>query len=437
MTLDELRCDCNCMFTPSDITDYIFKKAYSAHQYVAWLKVCSDGDIVVRTWAFRKRKDKPVEYTEVERKSLYQNWAVRRNIYLTSMSGYRPVYSPKTVKNSSRYGYNTYWSLKEEFNKWYSEKPMNVYAPIINQDDLFKDDKYKYCGFNGTCYQLFKYLTLYNKYPETEFLGKAGIEASPQYIKKVKKDKGFAKWLYKHRYEANSHGVTATLYAYNHNMDVRAAKRFLDLKREAHSRTNNMNGFKEYEDMAMKISEYMDQAGVGVYPYRDYWNACVYLGLDMRDTKNAFPKDFRRMHDLRTEERASKRAKEDAAAKRNMSKKFKKVSEKYRAFEIANENYKVIIPQNPKQLVHEGSVLHHCVGRMGYDAKMASEKCLIGFIRKIGDEDTPFVTVEFVMDGNRISQCYADHDSRPPQDVIDFAEEWGKQIKDARKKAVV
>lgn len=116
MTLDELRCDCNCMFTPSDITDYIFKKAYSAHQYVAWLKVCSDGDIVVRTWAFRKRKDKPVEYTEVERKSLYQNWAVRRNIYLTSMSGYRPVYSPKTVKNSSWYGYNTYWFLKEEFN---------------------------------------------------------------------------------------------------------------------------------------------------------------------------------------------------------------------------------------------------------------------------------------------------------------------------------
>ena len=36
-----------------------------------------------------------------------------------------------------------------------------------------------------------------------------------------------------------------------------------------------------------------------------------------------------------------------------------------------NEEYIIIIAKTPNQLVKEGSTLHHCVGRMNYDSKMA------------------------------------------------------------------
>lgn len=45
--------------------------------------------------------------------------------------------------------------------------------------------------------------------------------------------------------------------------------------------------------------------------YNDYINACLFLKLDMRMDKNLFPHDLQRWHDIRIDEMASKKAKDD------------------------------------------------------------------------------------------------------------------------------
>ncbi|MBQ7340246.1 MAG: PcfJ domain-containing protein [Clostridia bacterium] len=62
-----------------------------------------------------------------------------------------------------------------------------------------------------------------------------------------------------------------------------------------------------------------------------------------------------------------------------------------------------IIAKSPSELINEGSILHHCVGNMGYDQKVVDEKSLIFFIRTKDQPDTPLVTVEYSMDNFLLS----------------------------------
>lgn len=56
-------------------------------------------------------------------------------------------------------------------------------------------------------------------------------------------------------------------------------------------------------------------------------------------------------------------------------KQFKSVAKKYLPLErMKDEDYIIIIAKTPNQLVKESSTLHHCVGRMNYDSKMARER---------------------------------------------------------------
>ena len=85
-------------------------------------------------------------------------------------------------------------------------------------------------------------------------------------------------------------------------------------------------------------------------------------------------------------------------------------------------------------LIHEGEILNHCVGRMGYDQKFAREETLIFFIRTKEQPDTPLVTVEYSPTQKKVLQCYGDHDSKPTEEILDFVhKKWlpyaNKQIK--------
>lgn len=82
--------------------------------------------------------------------------------------------------------------------------------------------------------------------------------------------------------------------------------------------------------------------------------------------------------------------------------------------------YIAIIAQKPSDLTREGELLHHCVGRMGYDQKFAREESLIFFIRTREQPDVPLVTVEYSLKSKKVLQCYGDHDSKPNESVMEF-----------------
>ena len=437
MTYEELKNDCNfypAFETPGKVVAYALDNANMNTKYCSWLQMMG-SELVIRTFAFRSRKQNNycLELTEVERKTPGLEWAVRKNCYLTSMSGYRVVYEPKNAGHSTYYGYETYLFNESEFDKWCTEKPMGIYSHLLNLDKVFEIEKYKHCGFSRQ-QDLMEYLKLYEEYPEVEYFGKLGLKVSKALLWKCKKDRQFIRFLRDNVYKANLYGPKVTIYAYEAKLDFAVAEGSLMIKRDAERMTKKLRRVKELGVDRIGIYEYIQSNDISSWTYRDYWEACLELGLDMHDTKNCYPRDFQRMHDLRIQEYQAKKEKMNAQKKKKMVERFKKESAKYEDMLLKSDDLTLVLPKTPKDLVREGNKLHHCVGHMGYDKKMADGESLIVFVRKTDDIEKPFVTVEYIFKQRRVAQIYGDHDSRPPQEVIDFVNEWAEGFKKQLKK---
>lgn len=435
LTTEELKNDINLgpyWNTPTEVIRYIFQHASSHSSYCTWLQIIG-GEIYMRTWAFQCKKTDgyTTKYTEVERYCPLSDYAIRRNMRYT-MYGYFPVYEKETKKSSSTwYGYSYNSFNEEDFDKWYTEKPMGIYSPIINLQKLFECEKYKYCGYNPKD-NFTKYIREYNKDPMVEYFGKMGLRVSSMLVKKCRKDKQFMRFLRDHVSEVNTWGPAATIQAYKSHTTIREAAAFNEFKRKAMAWTRGLQDVKELSaNERLKIYKWShDRFGpyVDAYSYADYWRALTGLGLDLHNTKNTMPRDFKRMHDLRVDQWASEQAKREAEKLKALSKKFSEKAKEWKPYELHGDKYAIIVPQKMNELVREGDILDHCVGKMGYDEKMANGKSLIVFVRKVEEIDKPFVTVEYLPERRFVSQVYGKHDSKPDDDVEAFVDEWAKKL---------
>lgn len=124
--------------------------------------------------------------------------------------------------------------------------------------------------------------------------------------------------------------------------------------------------------------------------YRDYYRMCVDLEYE-NFTK--YPRYLKTYHDIVTRNYVS-------VQDEIMNKKFAQVVDRYRHLETTIGDFAIVVPKEAKELVHEGNVLHHCVG--GYIKKVAEGKSLIVFLRGKKEKEEPLVTVE--IRGNAIVQ---------------------------------
>lgn len=167
--------------------------------------------------------------------------------------------------------------------------------------------------------------------------------------------------------------------------------------------------------------DYIEKQRTNISSYADYIRACDYLGLDMSLPKNRYPHDFMRWHDIRIDEYHTAKALKDAEERKKLYEQFETVSNKYLSLQRNKDDaFVVIIARSPQDLIREGDLLHHCVGRMNYDQKFAREETLIFFVRDIAKPDVPFVTLEYSLKTRKILQCYGIRDSKPDESVLDF-----------------
>ena len=218
--------------------------------------------------------------------------------------------------------------------------------------------------------------------------------------------------------------VSAILKAYKDKIEIRTAQSLEVLKKELAS-----GAFKPIkaiigEDTA-KYKSYLIKQNASNRQYLDYVNACNYLGIDMTEPKNLFPKDFSCWHDIRADEYRTARALRDAEEKTELYSKFAAVAEKYLPLQKNGKgDYIIVIAKSPAELVEEGNALSHCVGRMNYDQKMVREETLIFFVRKKNAPDVPFVTLEYSLSRKAVLQCYGYQDSKPEKSVSTFVNKW-------------
>lgn len=320
------------------------------------------------------------------------------------------------------------WYESESWG-WQDDKYFNIQCPILNMEYLGKFPEYKYSAIELYPYaDIFKYLRLYEKYPQAEMLVKIGLApyaTSVQILRKIGKDKRFRKWLIHKRSELQYHGyyVGTILITYKTGKPLDKVQKLEEEKKSFYRQDGykNIKRLFKTDKEVTAFMEYVAEQNINLSSYSDYLHACEYLGLDMTLPKNRMPHNFKRWHDMRIDQYHTAKALKDAEERKELYAKFGVIAEKYLALQKSGKDaFAVIIARSPQDLIREGDILHHCVGRMNYDQKFVREESLIFFVRNITDPDTPFVTVEYSLRNKKVLQCYGDHDSKPSDSVMEF-----------------
>lgn len=101
----------------------------------------------------------------------------------------------------------------------------------------------------------------------------------------------------------------------------------------------------------------------------------------------------------------------------------KKRIEKY---EKIGDEFEIIVPREPVDIINEGASLNHCVG--GYLESVASGYKTILFLRKVSEPDKSFYTIE--VGDSRIVQIHGNHNKwlgNNPE-AIQFVIDWLKDV---------
>lgn len=403
------------------------KDTGGAIRWLCWFQDC-DGELLSRIFAAKKTKGKGTQLLEVMREVIGVDLYLMRSVFYNGMAGWS-CWFPE-INEVIDCSWNTYAI----------DAMPGVWIEMVNPEFVFEMPQFEYCGYRGG-FPLAPYLRMYCKEPGIEFFGKMKLRPTPALVKKAKSDPNFRKWLRQLTPEevskANACGPAAVMKAYRlHTKDFvglqNAAAEHMRKCKYAHA--YGLGPLLKAGHSAEKVLEYLDDQRkqdktTTAWQYRDYISACVYLKLDLKDTKNAFPKDLRRMHDRRIAERHSQEAKKDMEKRKQLYKDFAATAARLAFAATVGECYAIVLPKSPADLKKEGDYLHHCVGKCGYDAKMARGETFIAFLRISNKIRKPFVTIEFDLKSRKIRQCYGEHDSRPGEEVLAFANTWADTVK--------
>ncbi len=399
------------------------KKAYPApssdKRYYAYLAK-NDGELVKITVAVKHHKK--IWYAkQVAVHGIHSKLCFIKDIVFYYISGYVVGWHDLGLYNNRRW---------YEDGKWYTheDRYFDPYAPIVNMDYLAKFPEYKYAAWELYNYvDIIKYLRTYEKYPQLEYLMKMGLSAhyslSKQILYKVGKDKRFCKWLSAHKTELNRVGyyISTVLESYKSKSGLLETQQFETVKKVFCRESD----YKPIRDMLngdyKRYFAYIEKQNISHRIYLDYLKACTYLGIDMNEDKNRFPHDFKRWHDIRSDEYKTARVQKDAKERAEFYAKFATVADKYLPMQHDKRGcFIAVIAKSPADLISEGNALHHCVGGMGYDQKFIREETLIFFIRSKEAPDIPLVTVEYSLKRKRVLQCYADDNTKPADDILHY-----------------
>lgn len=339
------------------------------------------------------------------------------------------------------YGYRVGWFAEElqsyqkkfEDGKWYiaDTKYYDPYATLINRGVIAKIPEYKYSAYQHySGRDIISYLRIYERYPQTEYLLKNGLCAYAENItllKKFSKDKTFCKWFIRHRNElalpyGNTYNITTIREAYKTGWPLKEVNHFLFAKKQFEREARFKPIRTLFPDWKLQTYfDYSNKQNITDNLYLDYLNACNYLGVDMSKKQNLLPADFHKWHDIRIQQYSEAKAIEKAKNKPELMKKFSEVAEKYLPLQHNKRSaFICVIPRSLADLIHEGEMLHHCVGRMNYDERFTREESLIFFVRTKEHPEKPLVTLEYSLQTHKVLQCHANRNAQPDEDILHY-----------------
>lgn len=169
----------------------------------------------------------------------------------------------------------------------------------------------------------------------------------------------------------------------------------------------------EQENSKKKIVDFLRD-------YRDYADDCKHLHFDLSDKHINRPKDFKAMHDHMKDVRKynDNHLYDDAM--------IAAYDYLHGFVEYEDKKFKVIMAKTPQDLIDEGNANNHCVAK--YAEHVAKGESVVCFIRKVGEEDKSFCTMELKPDMVHydLAQCRGKNNEDAPKAVETFLKKYEK-----------
>lgn len=186
----------------------------------------------------------------------------------------------------------------------------------------------------------------------------------------------------------------------------------------------------------MKLLKYVTKNNIDSYEYYHY----VYMLRELNyklDKSYLFPKDFRK-EDARITGEYNKMVEQREIDKQNeQSELIKQISEGLRNMEDLKEfmdgsnGLLVYVPDSVKDLYEESKALHNCIST--YVDRVAGQKTLLFFVRKLDTPNAPFVAFEYC--NGEVVQCRYDHNEAVKNDteegakILNFVDAFAKRLR--------
>lgn len=348
-------------------------------------------------------------------------------------------------------GFHVY-GFKQKDSRWYDYMPLFDFADktfpfekiyrheVFGLEEIVNlDNQFKFCGYQkmSGVYAI-DFLRLYKKYPVAESIAKLKLERfiNEKALAFITENHTFLKYLHKFSEDIREKNISFQVCknAWKRNKEVSPVSYSQSLRYRCECGKELANIAKGVYEKVLKnttqekLVKYIKDKNISSSLYNDYIVACDWLGLDLSDTKVLFPKDFHKWHDEYTKQYARYKSKEKEKENQELNKKLNKIAKKY-SFIEQEKDFFVILAKSKEDLIYEGEVLKHCVGRMNYDTKILNGKSLICFIRKKIDE--PYLTCELKVGENKLDvvQLYGINNTLPmEEEITQFKKDWLKRI---------
>lgn len=168
----------------------------------------------------------------------------------------------------------------------------------------------------------------------------------------------------------------------------------------------------EYEHVSERI-------GHIATTYSDYLSMRLRLGYDLSNTVYQYPHDLQQAH---TEMVLEMNKDELDERIRDVKTRFGQIQRNYRQLRkkyfYEDDEYVIRPARSAEEIVMEGRLLHHCVGRDGYLRKHNDGRTYILLLRRKTDPESPYITVEIENNSNEILQWYGSCDKKPNEKKI-------------------
>lgn len=364
-------------------------------------------DIVVLIIAFKKDRHGDLKMKPVVKGSVDSDRLYIKDIAMGAMGIKLADFEDMGIGRKKWWKYDR-WGMEpyRHRTKW------NFERPVVNPQVIFNHPRFKYCAWTPACGNVLTYLKTFLEFPKVELLSKIGLGKfclNRGFLKKLDRDKQFVRFVMDRREAMTQYGLDVIYLSYKNRISFEESKKQCENKRYM-----EIYGLRYGFLDKLKAYEYLNRSKIEAIVYREYLDACTYLGFDMADTKNVYPISFKERSEQVFELFKARRNQERVEQLRGLELKIRKVANRFKKKEKTIGKFQFVIPRKIEQFNAEGDALENCLGQGIYAQRMADGESLIGFFRK---EGKPYAAMEYDLHDRKIVQLYAFGNSQPTSHV--------------------